>query len=148
GSAAYERRRVAYEMEAEPCGFAHRPLFLDRGADGVDEPHSGALDVQPTGDNAGHVDQIFDEPPLHLGAPLDGGDGALGAHGIELSAAEQTRPSERGTERRAQFVRQHGEELVLDAIGTLGFLTRALFPRYLFAESARHRREAARELAH
>ena len=48
------------------------------------------------------------------------------AAGVELARAQQLRPAEDGVERRAQLVREGGQELVLDAVGLLGLPARRL----------------------
>ena len=57
---------------------------------------------------------------------LDDADGPLDHRRIALARRQQVRPAEDRVERRAQLVRQRGEELVLQAVDRLGLRAGAL----------------------
>ncbi len=77
-------------------------------------------------DHARHVQQIFDELCLRTRIALDDFERVGVLLLVEIAASEQPHPPEDGVQRRAQLVRDGGDELVLAAIEGLGFATRLL----------------------
>ena len=74
-----------------------------------------------------HVEQVVDQVNLRAGAALDGGQATL-EHGLVVGAhIQQLGPAQHGIERRAQFVADGGEEVVLQAAGAFGLFTGARF---------------------
>ena len=71
------------------------------------------------------LEKIFDQPELKESVPLDHLDRA-GDLSRMLSQLEHARPPENRRERRSQFVRQHGQKLVLHS-GGHGELRRRFF---------------------
>jgi hypothetical protein len=86
--------------------------FLDHFAD-VDRTH---LEAELPGDDPRDVEQIFDQLRLYLGVPLDRLEGAGDVRVGQGAGAKDARPAEDGVERRAELVRQHGEEFVLQPV--------------------------------
>ena len=107
----------------------------DGGDRGVD--HFGEIDrlhVQPhfAGDDPAHVEQVFDQLRLHARVALDHLQALrqiLRARLAGAVAAEDLRPAEDRVQRRAQLVRERGEEFVLHPARALGLRARGAFAR-------------------
>src|SRR5436190_1332398 len=95
-----------------------------RLGDGREIDRPGIEDELP-GRDARHVQELLDQLRLRDRAPLDRLDPARGPLRVELAAAQQARPHANRAERRAQLVRQHRHELVLQPVG-LAQVARAL----------------------
>ena len=93
------RQRVEGGAEADAFRVGGGLDRFDRGAD--DGGQIDALDVEPdlAGDDAAHVEQIFDDLRLSAGVALDDLDPFGGFRRRELIAAEDLRPAEDGVER-------------------------------------------------
>src|ERR1051325_6285818 len=61
------------------------------------------------GDDARHVEQVFDQLYLRAGVALDGFEGAHGGRMIHVAPLQQVGPTEYGRERRPQLVRERGD---------------------------------------
>src|SRR5205823_13439220 len=72
------------------------------------------------------VEQVLDQLRLGLGGALDGLAGAPDLRGGQVGVAQELRVHHYGRERRAQLVREGGEEGVLGAVGLLGRVARLL----------------------
>ena len=93
---------------------------LDGGAH--DRPQVERLHLEPqlAGDDARHVEQVVDQPRLGLGVALDASPGrARCAPRRRMPRFEQLGPAEDRVERRAQLVRERGQEVVLGAVRVL-----------------------------
>ena len=90
------------------------------GLDDLGEVQPLDVEAEVARDDAGDVEQVFDELGLDLGVPLDGREPFLQVLGVDLAGAEDLGPAEDGVERRAQLVREGGQEFVLHAVGRLG----------------------------
>ena len=84
------------------------------------------LHAQLARDDARHVEDVFDELCLRLRVPVDDFEPALQARRVGVRIAEHRRPSQDRVERRAQLVRQRGEEFVLQAVRRFRLLARHL----------------------
>ena len=62
------------------------------------------------------IEQVFDEFRLGAGVAVDDFQ-AVGNFSVELFLQEKLGPAEDGVKRGAKFVREGGEEFILDAIG-------------------------------
>ena len=94
-------------------------------------------DVEPqlAGDDARDVEEVLDEAHLRAGVALDAAERALARLRRSSGAARRIcEPAEDRVERRAQLVRQRGEELVLEAVR---FLLAAQADRSARARGAR-----------
>ncbi len=93
-----------------------------------DLPHVNRRELQTDGSrhDARHVQQLVDEMRLVFGAVVNRPVGALPAGAIEGAAPEDLRPAENGVERRAQFMGDDGQELILQAVRLFGALARGL----------------------
>jgi len=74
-----------------------------------------------------HVEDVLDQLFLCDGVVLNDAHGVLQTIGLELARFEQLRPAEHRVERRAQLVRQRGQEFILHAVDAFGLAARALF---------------------
>ena len=115
-----DRRDIA-NGGAEGDAFRNRggPRRLHRGLDHRTEQHGRQLDAQLAGDDARHVEHVFDELGLRPRVPLDDLERAGDPPRLDLAVAQHRRPAEDGVERGAQLVRQGREEFVLEAAGGL-----------------------------
>jgi len=73
--------------------------------------------VELARDDAGDVEEIFDELRQHTGVALDHLGPAARARGIERARAEQAHPPEDRVQRCPELVRERRQEFVLGAIG-------------------------------
>src|SRR5207237_8616135 len=103
---------------------------ITRGFDDGDEFDRAGLQPQLAPNDARDVEQILDQLLLRLGAALDNFQPAGGGGGVKLPLAQHPGPSEHRGQRRAQLVRDRGEELVLETISRLRLLARRLFAGY------------------
>ncbi len=107
-------------------GMVHRG---DGGVHSVLQVHRLHVHAHFAGDDAAHVQQIFDELGLRLGIAFDDYQAFLKLLVVAAARAEDLGPSKNGVQRSAQFVRQGGQELVLEEVdavrlgagGTFGF---------------------------
>jgi hypothetical protein len=81
--------------------------------------------VQLAGDDARDVEEIVDELGLGADVAFERFERAPLCLRRQHVGAQHVRPSKHRVERRAQFVRQRGDELVLGAVGFLRFLVQA-----------------------
>ena len=122
-----ERRVERRELDAkrERLALGLWPDRLDRRFDhGCD---IGRLQVEPhlAGDDAVHVEQVLDQARLRLGIPGDRIETFCDAHRVVALEQQHLGPAEDRGERRAQLVRERGEELVLEPAHALAFGARA-----------------------
>ena len=82
------------------------------------------LETQLAGDDARDVEDVLDQHRLRLGVALDRLERLARLLGREVARAQHAGPSDHRRQRRAQLVRQRGQELVLGAVGGLGLLAR------------------------
>ena len=106
-------------------------LRVRRGADRVDgavddrlQIDRRQLDAQLAGDDARHVEDVFDQLRLRARVAFDGVQRLLFLLGRQRARPQHARPADHRVERRAQLVRQRREELVLRPVGRLGGLAR------------------------
>ena len=116
---------------------------LDRRFDQAVERQRLQVDAQLAGDDAGHVEHVFDQLRLRPGVPVDHFEAALRPRRVDLPVPQHRGPAEDGVERRAQLVRQGGEELVLQPARRLGLLPGLLEGREQVADLELPRRERA-----
>ena len=81
--------------------------------------HLANVEQQLAAGDARDVEQVLDQPRLRVRIAIDALERVLDFLGGQLAAAQQVDPADDRVERRAQLVRQRGEELVLQAIGLL-----------------------------
>ena len=100
---------------------------FDGGGDDFDELAGEDFEAEFSGDDAGDVEDVFDELGLGFGAAVDGFD-AFVEIGIGVGFAfEEAGPSDDGVEGGAHFVGEGGEEEILGAVGGLCFHACGLF---------------------
>ena len=106
--------------------------------------HVAALELDARTRDARDVEQVIDQAREVIDLAFDYVDGGLGAFVGLRRALEKFRCSADGSQRIAQLVRQHGEELVLLAIGILQLQARAHLRRDV-AEVTDHAKPAFRQ---
>ena len=104
--------------------FGRRPDGVERRLYHRSERHGRRIQVQPPGDDARDVEEVGNELRLQLCVAVDHLERAPRAAGIEHALHHHPRPADDSVERRAQLVRQRGEEIVFGAIGGLCLLAR------------------------
>ncbi len=77
------------------------------------------------GGDAAHVQQVLDQLGLGAGVAFYGLQAAVHIGLVAAAAPQYLRPAEDGGQRRAQFVRQRGQEFVFHLAGALGLGARA-----------------------
>ena len=107
---------------------------VGRIASSVGEQHGRELDRSPrqlqlAERDARDVEEIFDQRGLRLGVALDHFERVRAGRVVERPRPQQRDPADDRVQRRAQLVRERAEEIVLDAIGRVGFVARGLFER-------------------
>ena len=110
------RRRVHAHLDAKPLGVSRRHRHVDRLFDDLGRVDQRQLQPELARDDARHVEQIFDEPCLSSGVPVEAGERltqAIFRHGRHL---QNLQPAENGIQRRAKLVRHGREELVLQPV--------------------------------
>ena len=85
----------------------------DGGIDDAAQVDRLAVEAELAEGDRGDVEDVFDQLRLRAGGAFDRLERRLVRFGIELAEAEHAHPAERGGHRRAQLVRDRGEELVL-----------------------------------
>ena len=131
--------RIEHLMDADALGVGCRQHGGEGGLDDLGKVQPLDVEAEVAGDDAGDVEQVVDELGLGLRIPLDGREPLLQVLGVDLAGAEDLGPAEDGVERRAQLVRERGQEFVLHAVGRLG-----LGPAASAAASSRSRSSSAR----
>jgi len=107
GSSGAKRRSTCFAVAP---GRAASSVASNR----VGEVHHAALDGELAADDARGVEQIVDQPRLVVDVALDRLGGALDERFVErVRRRHQVAPAAQRVERRAQLVRDDGEELVL-----------------------------------
>ena len=91
------------------------------------------IESQLARDDPRYVEQIADELVLGLRVALDRLDRAHRLV-IQLAHQQQRRPSDNRIQRRAQFVRHHRQELILEPVGLFGLRTRFFLPQQQASE--------------
>ncbi len=117
---------------------------LDRRFDNGRKGYGSNVEDNLALDDARDVQQILDELGLCLGIALN--NRQTTSNGVFVEATRMLRgkaiaenfcPAHHGIERRAEFVGQHREKLILHAVGGFRFLTGNLFAEHLCLESFR-----------
>ena len=113
-------RRVEDAIQPDVLGDGRRRHRLDRRVDERERMQRLQVEPELARVDAAHVEQVVDELRLDPRVALDGleaGQHLLGAAGGD---AQHLGPAEDGVERRAQLVRQRGQEVVLGVAHALG----------------------------
>ena len=122
--------RVEVHVERDALGVGGGLDALDRFAQHGDDRNRLRIEPDLAGRDARHVEQILDQLILRDGVPLDDVDRARPLLRRDRVGLQHPGVAEDDVERRAQLVRQRGEELVLQLVGglrrALGFAQRHL----------------------
>ena len=119
-------RRVDAHAERDRLGGRRGPHGIDGGRRHRRRLDRACRDPQLAGDDARDVEQVLDELGERGRAALDRLQRPLLALLVEAPAAQPPDPAHERVERRAQLVREGGQELVLGASGRLGVGARGL----------------------
>ncbi len=119
--------RVEVALDADLARVGGRLHGVDGGLG--DRMRRQYLHFQPhlAGGDAAHVEQILDQLGLGAGVALDGLQATLYVGQLAAAPPQHLGPAQDGCQRRAQLVRQGGQELVLEAAGAFGFGAGAAF---------------------
>ena len=99
---------------------ARRPHGLERRLDEGRRLHRLHVEAHLAGGDAGHVEQVLDQLGLRARVALDHLHRPQQLLALHAAGGDDLRPAEDRAERRAQLVRQRGEELVLELAHALG----------------------------
>src|SRR5450432_484561 len=128
------RHGVDLELDGDELGRRRGREGLDGGAGDRLQVHGPALDAQLTVLAARDVDEVVDHGDLDVEAGVDGLDGARPQRVAHATGAERLDPHHHGRERRAQLVRDDGQEVLLEPVHALGEAARlALAPQDLLS---------------
>ena len=116
------QRHLRRDVHAEPHALGIRRRAERLGGVAITSPAATAPRREPERPRRGlrDVDEIVGDLRLQARRPFDGLQGEVLAVGRQLSV-QQLGPPEQRVERRAQLVRERGDELVLQLVGPLGF---------------------------
>ena len=109
--------RIQTRLQPNAFGIGGRLHRFHRGHDDGDQIDGPDVQAELARDDAGHVEQVFDQLSQEAGVTLDHLRAPAGAGGIERPGSEKAHPSQDGVERRAELVRKRREEFVLGAVG-------------------------------
>ena len=118
--------RIQTRLQPNAFGIGGRLHRFHRGHDDGDQIDGPDVQAELARDDAGHVEQVFDQLSQEAGVALDHLRPSAGAGGIERPRSEKAHPSQNGVERRAELVRKRREELVLGAVGRIELPARLL----------------------
>ena len=116
---------IDVRVERDAVVLRHRLRGRERGVDDLRQARRQQIDLKLAEDDARDIEHVVDQSRLQLCARLDRLQRALELFLRRAAHAEKLHPSENRRHRRAQLVRQRGEEIVLRAILRFRF---AIFP--------------------
>jgi hypothetical protein len=148
-AAGIARHRPHPRIEGRLRPHAPRVRGRPNGGNGVLD-HQGQIHrqyVQPqlARDDPRDVQDVVDDLGEPGGVTFQGGERVICLGPREQSAVQQSGTADHRIQRRAQFVRQHGQELVLQTVGFLRFeeQTRVLEPTDAHAATPTARRSCS-----
>ena len=118
------RQRADAPIERDRLRVRRGPDRVDGAVDDGLQIDRVELDAQLAGDDARHVEDVFDQLRLRARVAFDGVQRLLLLLGRQRPRPQHARPADHRVQRRAQLVRQRRQELVLRAVGRLGGLAR------------------------
>jgi len=110
------------EGDLEPLSLLLR-LAAHHVRRGLDDPVEVVLrevQLELPAHDPGDVEEVVDQPRLDERVPLDAVERLLHAFGRDVAGLEHAGPAHHGVQRRAQFMGDQGEELVLHPAGRFG----------------------------
>ncbi len=110
------------------------------------------MQIEPeiAGDDARNIEQIVYQPRLRTCVALDRFDRARGVRSFDFAITDHRSPAENRGQRRAQLVRERGEEFILQSVRLFSVSAcitlaqqrcRAFFFRALAGGNVEHQRE-------
>ena len=120
-------QRVVHRLDrdGDPLALRGRRHRLDRRRHCLGDLGRAQAQRQLAADDARDVEDVLDQRGLRPRVALDDGQAAVDL-GRRVAPAQRLRPAEDRVQRRAQLVRDHGQELVLGAAGQLGLAAQPL----------------------
>ena len=115
--------------EHDVLAVGGRADAVDGALDDAAQVHRPHVETEPAGHDARDVEQVFDELSLGARVALDGLERAALHHLVHGAAPEPPDPAEHGGERRAELMRDGGEELVLHPVRRFRRRARGLLRR-------------------
>ncbi len=115
---ACRHRRVQFDalLRGSRLERLHGGVHDRRGIQAVE------FEREAADEDARDVEQILDQAKLHARVTVDDAEAVSDAIGRQAPLLQHLAPAEHRVERRAQLVRQHGEERVLRLVRTAGVL--------------------------
>ena len=114
-------RRITLARDLNPLSIGGRAHDVNRVRNDPGQVDLPDVEAQLTGDDARHVKQIVYQSLLVLCAALDCFQPLRADRRTRPRSAQQVGPAENRGQRRAQFVRKRGQELILYSVGGLRF---------------------------
>src|SRR5262245_39093110 len=119
-------RRVDHFAQDDPFRLGAGPDDVDSGMKDVLDHDRLGVEFEATGDDPRGVEDVLDQPVLRLRALRYHLQRVARLRRGQPAAGEHARPTQDRGERRAQFVRDGGQEFVLHPVRRLGLLARGL----------------------
>src|SRR5262249_8543620 len=104
------------QAQVNAFGFGGRAHVGDDAMRRRVQSDGAHLNAPPAGDDARNVEQVFDQARLRLRVALNDFQRALQLVRLHLGIAQEPGPPEDRVERRAQFMRDGGQKLVLKPV--------------------------------
>src|SRR6266511_3165101 len=111
-------------LERDPFGVRSRVDRLDRLLNYRDQVHRPEFEPELAAEDAGRVEKVINQLRLRLSAALDDVRRLLDLLGVQAAVAQQNGVSEHRVQRRAQLMRNDGEEFILHPVGLFGLAPR------------------------
>src|SRR5262247_3113691 len=109
--------RGEISLERDPFGVRRRVDRLNRLLNYRDQINRPDLQPELAADDAGRVEQVINQLRLRLSATLDDLRRLLDLLSVQPAVAQHSGVSEHRVQRRAQFMRNQGEEFILYPVG-------------------------------
>src|SRR5207247_9483130 len=90
---------------------------LDRALERLPDIGRVRLEAQGATDDAGHVEEVFEDGRLRVRAALQGAQGLVRLRRVEAAGLQKPDPPQYAGRRRPQFVRQGRQKLVFEPVG-------------------------------
>ena len=120
------RRGIGGKPQVNLLGDSDRPEDINSSLRQGQKIHGFKRQVHRPCNDSRHVEEVVDDERQGRGVAFNGLDGMAGACVRQLLRGQHPRPSEYRIERRAQLVRHHGDEVILETIRFIRFFGKGL----------------------
>jgi hypothetical protein len=119
----------ADNFESQALCVGVRPHDIDRSIHDAQQVEFFDVEFQLAGDDTRQIQQRFYEARLRLGVAQNRFDGMSRSRGRQTACTQEMRIPDYGSQRRAEFMREDGQELVLQATCALDIRPSRLLAR-------------------